>query len=196
MISATSRMSSTVNDTLDHGAVSCVTAPSPSPEFRTPEPYILMLVRTRRTCHPERAALVSRGIWASRALGSLPICSSSLRSRPFWLAHILAHFLHRSLNLPPRHPHPDLSTRPHLLRVLHQAPLAIKDQRVPPLQNRQWGKHLQRPAHALCAHSILQQQIAHPRTQCRRLRGQLSTHSRQHAPRIVMPHRRRDPFPT
>src|SRR5580704_9738349 len=66
MISATSRMSSTVNDTLDHGAVSCVTAPSPSPEFRTPEPYILMLVRTRRTCHPESSIGLARDLGEPR----------------------------------------------------------------------------------------------------------------------------------
>src|ERR1700722_1409074 len=131
MITATSRMSSTVNSTLSQGAIICVTA---SPELRTftcLQPYILKQ-RTGTLFLPE--PLVFFGI--EDVVNPCP-------------------------NFPIGHPRRNILTRVHLRSVLHQIPLCIEHQSVPALQDGQRGKHLQRTVHAVGPHFVLQQQIPH-----------------------------------
>src|SRR5580700_9030054 len=112
--------------------------------------------------------------------------STSIRSR----------LLHHRPNLPPRHPRRNLIPCLHQPSILHQLPRPIKHQSIPPLQNRQRRKRLQRPPHAFNADFILQQLIPHRRRQSRSPRRKLPANPRQHSPQIVMPHCRRQRFPT
>src|SRR5258707_3229607 len=126
MISATSRMSSTVNDTLNHGAMSWVTI----------SPYRAVL--GYRTLHSNAPTLVNLDVLR----GLLPFVV--VTNGPF----------HRSPNLPPRHPGRNLLPHLHLRHILHQLPCPIKHQRIAPLQNRQWRKHLERPTHTSDANAL------------------------------------------
>src|SRR5271165_3494360 len=105
-------------------------------------------------------------------------------------------FFHHRPNFSPGHPRRNLFPRLHQPSVLHQLSSTIKHQSIPTLQNRQRRQRLQRPSHAFHADLILQQLIPHRGRQSRSPRSQLSANSRQHAPQIVMPHRRSQRFPT
>src|SRR5882757_4822670 len=130
MINATKRMSSTVNDTLNHGAPSCITV-SPYRAILSSEPYILMPVRAVTICHPERSEgplTCHRHQWRRKAFLSL-LWFPAARRFP------RVSFLHRSANLPSRHPRGNFLSHLHLRRIFHQLPRAIEHQSIPPLQN-------------------------------------------------------------